>query len=64
MSADQTHVYMEELLQEEAYYPAHLNIIRLGREICHARKPNCSQCPLNDMCDFYAGLNINEKQVP
>jgi endonuclease-3 len=63
MSADQAHVYMEELLPEESYYPAHLNIIRLGREICHARKPNCSQCPLNDMCDFYADLGINEKQV-
>ena len=64
LSADQTHVYMEELLPEEAYYPAHLNIIRLGREICHARKPNCSQCPLKDMCDFYADLDIDEKQVP
>jgi endonuclease-3 len=63
MSADQAHVYMEELLPEESYYPAHLNIIRLGREICHARKPNCSHCPLNDMCDFYTDLGINEKQV-
>ncbi len=63
MSADQAHVYMEEILPEETYYPAHLNIIRLGREICHARRPNCPQCPLNDMCDFYADLVINEKQV-
>jgi len=64
MSADQTHAYVEELLPEEAYYPAHLNIIRLGREICNARKPNCSRCPLNDMCDYYADLDVNEKQVP
>ena len=64
MSAEQTHAYMEELLPEEAYYPAHLNIIRLGREICNARKPNCSQCPLNDMCDYCADLDLNEKQVP
>ncbi len=63
MSADQAHVYMEEILPEETYYSAHLNIIRLGREICHARRPNCPQCPLNDMCDFYADLVINEKQV-
>jgi endonuclease-3 len=54
MTADQAHVYMEKLLPEEAYYPAHLNIIRLGREICNARKPICEQCPLNRICDFYA----------
>jgi endonuclease-3 len=54
MTADQAHVYMEELLPEETYYPAHLNIIRLGREICNARKPICEQCPLNRICDFYA----------
>ncbi len=37
----------------EQYYGAHLNIIRLGREICHARKPACEQCPLSDLCDDY-----------
>ncbi|MGB3702197.1 MAG: endonuclease III [Anaerolineales bacterium] len=60
MNADQAHFYLEQLLPEEAYYPAHLNIIRLGREICQARKPKCSQCPLKDLCDFYAVLEIRE----
>ncbi len=54
MSADKTHSHMEELLPEETYYPAHLNIIRLGREICQARSPNCPQCPLTDLCQYYA----------
>ena len=52
MNADKTHAHMEGLLPPETYYPAHLNIIRLGREICRARKPNCSECPLQDLCDF------------
>lgn len=60
MSADQAHIYLEELLPDEAYYPAHLNIIRLGRGICQARKPNCPQCPLNDICDYYAQLEIDQ----
>jgi endonuclease-3 len=60
MNADQAHFYLEQLLPEEAYYPAHLNIIRLGREICQARKPKCSQCPLKDCCDFYAALEFRE----
>jgi endonuclease III len=29
-----------------------LNIIRLGREICHARKPACPACPIRQLCDF------------
>ena len=53
MSADKTHTHMEELLPPETYYPAHLNLIRLGREICQARKPNCPECPLKDLCDYY-----------
>jgi endonuclease-3 len=54
MSADKTHTLMEELLPEESYYPAHLNIIRLGREICQARQPRCPECPLGDICDYRA----------
>jgi endonuclease-3 len=34
----------------------HLNIIRLGREVCKARNPLCEQCPLNDICDYYQNL--------
>ncbi len=63
MTADQAHPYMEKLLPEDAYYPAHLNIIRLGREICHARKPSCDQCPLNEICDFYAHVWSRENQI-
>ncbi|MEJ2348589.1 MAG: endonuclease III [Anaerolineales bacterium] len=54
MSAEKTHEHLASLLPEETYPAAHLNIIRLGREICQARKPNCPQCPLQDLCDYYA----------
>ena len=54
MNADKAHAYLEELLPPESYYPAHLNIIRLGREICLARKPKCPECPLQELCDYYA----------
>ena len=53
MSADRTHRHLEDLFTPESYYPAHLNLIRLGREICQARKPLCSKCPLNDLCQYY-----------
>ena len=54
MSADQAHDNFEGLLPPESYYAAHLNIIRLGREICQARKPKCPDCPLQEFCDYYA----------
>lgn len=54
MNVEQTHQYLGEIFPQEAYYAAHLNIIRLGREICNARRPDCPACPLNDICDYYA----------
>jgi endonuclease III len=54
MSVEQAHPHLESLFPPETYYAAHLNIIRLGREICQARKPDCPRCPLNNLCDFAA----------
>lgn len=56
MNAEQAHQHLAGLLPPEAYYAAHLNLIRLGREICQARKPNCPDCPVNSLCDYYSTL--------
>lgn len=53
MSVEQAHVHLATLFPPETYGSAHLNLIRLGREICLARNPRCSECPLNDLCDDY-----------
>ena len=42
----------EELAPPEWYYPLHLNLIRHGREVCHARRPECWHCPLQEMCRY------------
>ena len=52
MTVEQAHPHLESLFPPETYYPAHLNIIRLGREICQARRPRCEVCPLVDLCDY------------
>lgn len=54
VSAEEAHTILADLLPPESYYSAHLNIIRLGREICQARKPQCPRCPLQDLCVYYA----------
>ena len=52
ISVERAHPYLEEVFPPETYYAAHLNIIRLGREVCGARKPNCPVCPVYDLCDY------------
>lgn len=50
---EQAHQHLERLFPPATYYAVHLNIIRLGREICQARQPKCPQCPLNSLCYYY-----------
>ena len=57
MSADKAHEHLAALSPPETYYPVHLSIIRLGREICKARKPQCEHCPLQDLCMYYIENN-------
>jgi len=52
MTVEQAHPYLEGIFPPETYYAAHLNLIRLGRETCEARKPLCGKCPIRDLCDF------------
>ena len=52
MTVEQTHVHLESLLPRETYYAAHLNLIRLGRETCQARTPDCPVCPVRRLCEF------------
>jgi endonuclease-3 len=54
MSADQAHQHLSALFPPETYYAAHLNLIRLGRDICKARKPDCERCPLQEHCLYYS----------
>jgi endonuclease-3 len=55
VSAAQAHTLLEELAPPEWYYALHLNLIRHGRQVCRARKPQCEECVLNELCDFYQG---------
>lgn len=52
MTVEQAHPHLESIFPPETYYAAHLNLIRLGREVCQARKPQCQKCPINKLCDF------------
>lgn len=51
-TVEDAHSYLEHLFPPQAYYAAHLNLIRLGREICTARSPKCRICPLQSLCSY------------
>jgi endonuclease-3 len=53
MTAEAAHDHLAGLFDTDQYASAHLNLIRLGREVCHARKPDCPRCALRRMCPFF-----------
>ncbi|MFH0881709.1 MAG: endonuclease III [bacterium] len=44
---------MRELVPEGKSYSFHLHLIRHGREVCHARRPECESCLARDLCLYY-----------
>lgn len=50
MTVEAAHTHLSQVFTPRQYGPGHLNLIRLGREICHARKPDCPACPLRHNC--------------
>ncbi|MFN2115558.1 MAG: endonuclease III domain-containing protein [Anaerolineae bacterium] len=56
MTAERAHAELESLLPEELYLPFHMELINHGRAVCRARAPRCGECPLTDLCEYYAGL--------
>lgn len=46
----ETERQLMEVIPRELWSPAHHWLIHHGRAICSARKPRCSQCPLQQLC--------------
>ncbi len=43
---------LQDAVSPEATFPFHMNVIRHGREVCHARRPHCWRCGVADLCGF------------
>jgi len=50
---------LESALDAPDHYAFHVNMIRLGREICKAPRPRCDVCPLRERCHFARQSPIN-----
>jgi endonuclease-3 len=53
-SDEDAHGFMGKTIPKQRYYEVHINLIRLGRQICRPRDPLCEQCSLVDYCEYYA----------
>jgi endonuclease-3 len=53
---EQAHKILPALLpaDPDVYWNFHLNMIRLGREVCVSGRPRCERCVLTGVCDYYA----------
>jgi endonuclease-3 len=51
-NADLAHEMYLALLEPDQMYEAHVNLITHGRQICHARNPECGRCPLAARCRY------------
>jgi endonuclease-3 len=56
MSREKAHDWLSAVFDPQDYGPAHLNLIRLGREICHPRNPSCTICPVHQICKYFTGI--------
>lgn len=54
MSAERAHVHMPRFIGNGRCFSLHVNLIRHGRQVCHARNPECVQCPFRRRCEYYS----------
>jgi endonuclease-3 len=62
-SREKAHQLLEESVPQDLYYAFHLNLIELGRDVCHARNPDHAGCVLKEECAFYAQLQRDDGEA-
>jgi endonuclease III len=63
VSADAAHTLFAQVLPPEWVYPLHVNLIRHGRLVCHAQRPQCSICSLYHECAYVGSVNAQETAI-
>lgn len=44
---------LQKAIPKELWSKAHHWLIYHGRQICHSQRPDCKNCTLSNLCDFY-----------
>lgn len=57
VNADQAHEVFAKITPPEWVYSLHVHLIRHGRQVCHAQRPDCTQCTLYRECVYVGSVN-------
>jgi endonuclease-3 len=52
-TADDAHELFLGMLEPDQMFEAHVNLIQHGRVVCHARRPDCPNCPVRLRCRYF-----------
>jgi endonuclease-3 len=61
MNAGEAHQWMAPLVAKGKSLSLHLNLIKLGRSICKAKNPQCSDCFLKRQCSYRKVGDLKEQ---
>jgi len=53
-TADKTAAALEQRSPDWAMRDGHFWLIQFGKRICRSRAPRCEECPVSDLCEYYA----------
>lgn len=52
-SVEATELQLKKVIEKSRWTKAHHQLIFHGRRVCKARRPNCSECALSALCEYY-----------
>lgn len=52
ISDEKAHRLLDRLVPEKKFYSFHINLIKLGKNICRPQNPLCEKCPVVEYCDY------------
>src|SRR6266480_2608701 len=63
VTVEQAHTLFAKITPPEWVYSLHVNLIRHGRQVCHAQHPKCAQCSLYSECAYVGSVNPQETAI-
>lgn len=58
---EKTEAQLNEIIPKSEWSKAHHWLIYHGRRVCHSQRPDCANCTLKALCEFYRATAPNTK---